>query len=259
MAELTHVVPIAVTSPVKSRRGPTERSIPARQLHRDPGATHRQGILAGHSGNAERQVGNDRTNPADRERKMRGEADPIKETTPEAIRQLHGERLRVVLLTDNNRTTAGAVANTLGMDDVIPEVLPDQKADAIKRFQGEGRAVAMANVSVIFPSSPSKVTSPIKAAEVVVHVAPSRIARRLHPTGRIGKSLNFLPRFAECFEVDIQSCATIKISQRIDPIAQAFCKWSKCRTTRQHSIRPEQRRCEKSQRNPRYLSHATPR
>jgi Cu+-exporting ATPase len=73
-----------------------------------------------------------------------GVADPIKETTPEAIRQLHEERLRVVMLTGDNRTTAEAVAKKLGIDDVIPEVLPDQKADVIKRLQREGRIVAMA-------------------------------------------------------------------------------------------------------------------
>jgi P-type Cu+ transporter len=73
-----------------------------------------------------------------------GVADPIKETTPEAIRQLHGEGLRVVMLTGDNRTTAEAVAKTLGIDDVIPEVLPDQKANVIKRLQNEGHVVAMA-------------------------------------------------------------------------------------------------------------------
>jgi Cu+-exporting ATPase len=73
-----------------------------------------------------------------------GVADPIKETTPEAVRQLHDEGLRVVMLTGDNRTTAEAVAKKLGIDDVIPEVLPDQKADVIKRLQSEGRVVAMA-------------------------------------------------------------------------------------------------------------------
>ncbi|HWI20503.1 MAG TPA: copper-translocating P-type ATPase [Vicinamibacterales bacterium] len=73
-----------------------------------------------------------------------GVADPIKDTTPEAIQQLHDEGLRVVMLTGDNRTTAEAVAKTLGIDDVIPDVLPDQKADVIKRLQREGRIVAMA-------------------------------------------------------------------------------------------------------------------
>lgn len=73
-----------------------------------------------------------------------GVADPIKETTPEAIRQLHDERLRIVMLTGDNRTTAEAVAKKLGIDDVIPEVLPDQKAEMVKRLQQEGRIVAMA-------------------------------------------------------------------------------------------------------------------
>jgi P-type Cu+ transporter len=73
-----------------------------------------------------------------------GVADPIKDTTPEAIRQLHGEGLRIVMLTGDNRTTAEAVAKRLGIDDVVPEVLPDQKAEQVKRLQKEGRVVAMA-------------------------------------------------------------------------------------------------------------------
>ncbi|MGE0883762.1 MAG: heavy metal translocating P-type ATPase [Blastocatellales bacterium] len=73
-----------------------------------------------------------------------GVADPIKESTSEAIRQLHEEGLRVVMLTGDNRTTAEAVARRLGIDEIIAEVLPEQKADAIKRLQGEGRVVAMA-------------------------------------------------------------------------------------------------------------------
>ncbi len=75
---------------------------------------------------------------------MLGVADPIKESTPEAIRQLHDEGLRIVMLTGDNRTTAQAVASRLGIDDVIAEVLPDQKAEVIKRLQAEGRFVAMA-------------------------------------------------------------------------------------------------------------------
>jgi Cu+-exporting ATPase len=73
-----------------------------------------------------------------------GVADPIKETTAEAIRNLHGDGIRIVMLTGDNRTTASAVAEKLGLDDVVAEVLPDQKADAVKRLQGEGRIVAMA-------------------------------------------------------------------------------------------------------------------
>ncbi len=73
-----------------------------------------------------------------------GVADPIKESTPEAIRQLHEEHLRIVMLTGDNRTTAEAVAKKLGIDEVIPEVLPDQKANVIRRLQREGRVVAMA-------------------------------------------------------------------------------------------------------------------
>jgi Cu+-exporting ATPase len=71
-------------------------------------------------------------------------ADPIKESTPEAIRQLHDQRIRVVMLTGDSRTTAEAVARRLNIDEVVAEVLPNQKAEIVKRFQSEGRKVAMA-------------------------------------------------------------------------------------------------------------------
>jgi Cu+-exporting ATPase len=71
-------------------------------------------------------------------------ADPIKDTTPDAIAQLHAEGLRIVMLTGDSRTTAEAVARSLSIDEVIPDVLPDQKAAVIERLQREGRVVAMA-------------------------------------------------------------------------------------------------------------------
>jgi len=71
-------------------------------------------------------------------------ADPIKESTPEAIRSLHEEGVRIVMLTGDNRTTAEAVARRLGLDEVEAEVLPDGKAEVVKRLQAEGRFVAMA-------------------------------------------------------------------------------------------------------------------
>jgi Cu+-exporting ATPase len=73
-----------------------------------------------------------------------GVADPIKETTLEAIKGLHDDGIRVVMLTGDNKTTAETVAKKLGIDDVVAEVLPDQKADVVQRLQGEGRFVAMA-------------------------------------------------------------------------------------------------------------------
>ena len=73
-----------------------------------------------------------------------GVADPIKEGTPEAIRALHREGLRIVMLTGDSEVTARAVAARLGIDEVEAEVLPEQKAQVVARLQGEGRVVAMA-------------------------------------------------------------------------------------------------------------------
>jgi Cu+-exporting ATPase len=73
-----------------------------------------------------------------------GVADPIKGTTAEAIKQLHEHGISIVMLTGDSETTARAVAEKLGIDDVIAEVLPDQKADAVKQLQSRGKIVAMA-------------------------------------------------------------------------------------------------------------------
>ncbi|HEX9640438.1 MAG TPA: heavy metal translocating P-type ATPase [Candidatus Krumholzibacteria bacterium] len=73
-----------------------------------------------------------------------GVADPIKDSTPEAIRSLHDEGIRIVMMTGDSKTTAKAVAKKLDIDDVLAEVLPDQKADKVKALQAEGRIVAMA-------------------------------------------------------------------------------------------------------------------
>jgi Cu+-exporting ATPase len=73
-----------------------------------------------------------------------GVADPIKETTPEAIRRLHVEGIKVVMLTGDSHTTAEAVAKKLGIDEVVAGVLPYQKVEEVKRLQGEGHIVAMA-------------------------------------------------------------------------------------------------------------------
>ena len=71
-------------------------------------------------------------------------ADPIKQSTPEAIGQLHAEGIRIVMLTGDSRATARAVARRLQLDDVVAEVLPQDKANVVKRLQSEGRFVAMA-------------------------------------------------------------------------------------------------------------------
>jgi Cu+-exporting ATPase len=73
-----------------------------------------------------------------------GVADPIKATTAEAIEKLHQEGIRVVMLTGDSRTTAEAVGKKLGIDEVIAEILPDQKAEIVKKLQAQGKIVAMA-------------------------------------------------------------------------------------------------------------------
>ncbi|HJT79308.1 MAG TPA: heavy metal translocating P-type ATPase [Gemmataceae bacterium] len=70
--------------------------------------------------------------------------DPIRASTPEAIRLLHEDGLRIIMLTGDRRTTAEAVSRELGIDEVIAEVLPQQKHEVVKRLQAEGRVVAMA-------------------------------------------------------------------------------------------------------------------
>ena len=71
-------------------------------------------------------------------------ADPIKKTTPDALRALAADGVRVVMLTGDNRTTAQAVARKLGIAEVEAEVLPDQKNAVVEKLRREGRAVAMA-------------------------------------------------------------------------------------------------------------------
>jgi len=73
-----------------------------------------------------------------------GVADPVKESTPAAIHDLHDDGIELVMLTGDSRTTAEAVARRLGIDRVVAEVMPDEKADAVKRFQADGKVVAMA-------------------------------------------------------------------------------------------------------------------
>ncbi len=77
-----------------------------------------------------------------------GIADPIKETTPEAIKTLHREGLRIVMLTGDSRTTAEAVARKLDIDEVRAEVLPQEKSKVIADLKREGKTVAMAGDGV---------------------------------------------------------------------------------------------------------------
>ena len=77
-----------------------------------------------------------------------GVSDPVKETTPEAVRLLHEADVRLVMLTGDSRATAEAVAAELGIDEVHAEVLPEDKNRIVKRLQEEGRTVAMAGDGV---------------------------------------------------------------------------------------------------------------
>ena len=75
-------------------------------------------------------------------------SDPVKKSTPDALAALRKEGIRLVMLTGDNRTTALAVAATLGIDEVEAEVLPDQKGEVVRRLRSEGRVVAMAGDGV---------------------------------------------------------------------------------------------------------------
>jgi Cu+-exporting ATPase len=77
-----------------------------------------------------------------------GVADPVKGTTPDAVRQLHAAGVRVMMLTGDGRTTAEAVARKVGIDESFAEVLPEEKVEAVRRLQREGRVVAMAGDGV---------------------------------------------------------------------------------------------------------------
>jgi Cu+-exporting ATPase len=71
-------------------------------------------------------------------------ADPLKDSTPEAIRQLKSEGVRIVMLTGDGATTAHAVGSRIDIDEIIAEVMPAQKAETVRRFQRQGQRVAMA-------------------------------------------------------------------------------------------------------------------
>jgi Cu+-exporting ATPase len=77
-----------------------------------------------------------------------GVADPIKSSAPDAVRSLHADHVRIVMLTGDNRATAEAVAAKLSIDEVQAEVLPEQKAEIVKRLQTQGHRVAMAGDGV---------------------------------------------------------------------------------------------------------------
>jgi Cu+-exporting ATPase len=72
----------------------------------------------------------------------------VKATTPEALKALAADGIRVVMLTGDNRTTAAAVARQLGISEIEAEVLPDQKSAVVEKLRREGRVVAMAGDGV---------------------------------------------------------------------------------------------------------------
>ena len=73
-----------------------------------------------------------------------GIADPIKQSTPAALRELKEHGIRILMVTGDNRVTAEAIARQLGIDEFDAEILPEKKAEVVRRFQAEGRIVAMA-------------------------------------------------------------------------------------------------------------------
>jgi Cu+-exporting ATPase len=75
-------------------------------------------------------------------------ADPVKETTPAALKALHAEGLRIIMATGDNERTAKAVAGRLGIDEIRADVLPADKARLVKELQAQGRKVAMAGDGV---------------------------------------------------------------------------------------------------------------
>ena len=75
-------------------------------------------------------------------------ADPVKESTPAALKQLHDQGLRIIMLTGDNGRTARAVAAKLGIDEVVADALPEDKLRVVERLQGEGHRVAMAGDGV---------------------------------------------------------------------------------------------------------------
>lgn len=75
-------------------------------------------------------------------------ADPVKATTPDAVKALRADGIEVVMLTGDNRVTAEAVARTLGIDRVEADVMPDHKADVVQRLRADGKVVAMAGDGV---------------------------------------------------------------------------------------------------------------
>ena len=108
-------------------------------------------------------------------------ADPVKDTTPEALAALREDGIEVVMLTGDNRTTAEAVGRRLGIDRVEAEVLPDHKSDVVQRLRDEGRVVAMAGDGV--NDAPALAAADVGIAMGIGHRRRHR-ERRRHPAAR---------------------------------------------------------------------------
>ena len=128
--------------------------------------------------------------------------DTVKDTAKEAIKEMHDQGLEVIMLTGDNQRTAGAIAREVGIDDVIAEVLPDQKADKIKSIQDTGKVVAMVGDGV--NDAPALALADVGIAmgtgtEVAIEAADLTI---------LGDDLTLIPRAINL------SHETIKISNR---------------------------------------------
>ena len=113
---------------------------------------------------------------------LMGVADPIKASTPEALRILHEDGVQIVMLTGDSRTTAEAVARTRGIDRVEAEVLPAQKAEMVKPLQTEGHVVAMAGDGV--NDAPALAQAHEGVSHLVIRLRHAPFVRGTRPTSR---------------------------------------------------------------------------
>ena len=133
-------------------------------------------------------------------------SDPIKPSTPPAVRDLRAEGLRLVMLTGDNRATAEKIARQLGIDDFEAGVLPEHKAGVVRRLQGEGRIVAMAGDGINDAPALAQADVGIAMAtgtDVAIEsgsdVETMSVARRLPRNTRMTTSASAPARMASCW------------------------------------------------------------